>query len=383
MKILYVTALLPDSILKEVYNKQASSYVFAPQKFHRNIVEGLLANNHQVKVLSFLPSFVDYVNTIDEDGIQYSFIRYLNRSGIKHFQIAKEVFQYIRHTPFKPDVVICDTLNTSMCIGALMARLLKKISVTAIITDLPASVSKYDKSLVSRLSSYVSNKYINHFDKYILLTSQMNDVVNLRNRPFIIMEGICESQQKQSITITTNDSLRKRKLLYAGGRPSKDGIDMLIAAFKRIPYPDIELNVYGSIPNVSLGKDPSDERIFYHGKTENSVIAKAEQESCLLINPRPTNEEYTKYSFPSKVMEYMASGTPMVTTKLAGIPQEYYDYVFTFDSCDENCYYETLSKILCLNEDTLKNKGIEAQKFVKTNKNNVVQAARIIELITN
>lgn len=383
MKILYVTALLPDSILKEVYNKQASSYVFAPQKFHRNIVEGLLENDHQVRVLSFLPSFVDYVNTIEEDGIQYSFIRYINRTGIKHFQIAKEVFHFIRKNSFKPDAIICDTLNTSMCIGALVARLFNKICITAIITDLPKSVSKYDRRLISRLSSYLSDKYINVFDNYVLLTSQMNDVVNMRNRPFIIMEGICESQQKQPITITTNDSPRKRKLLYAGGRPSKDGIDMLIAAFKRIPYPDIELNVYGSIPNVSLGKDPSDERIIYHGKTENSVIAKAEQESCLLINPRPTNEEYTKYSFPSKVMEYMASGTPMVTTKLAGIPQEYYDYVFTFDSCDENCYYETLSKILCLNEDTLKNKGIEAQKFVMTYKNNVVQAARIIELITN
>ena len=30
------------------------------------------------------------------------------------------------------------------------------------------------------------------------------------------------------------------------------------------------------------------------------TIKKAESEAYLLINPRPVNEEYTKYSFPSK-----------------------------------------------------------------------------------
>ena len=53
--------------------------------------------------------------------------------------------------------------------------------------------------------------------------------------------------------------------------------------------------------------------------------------ATLLINPRFSNEEYTKYSFPSKNMEYMASGTPILTTKLPGMPKEYYEYIYLFE----------------------------------------------------
>ena len=80
-------------------------------------------------------------------------------------------------------------------------------------------------------------------------------------------------------------------------------------------------------------------------------------------------------------MEYMATGIPMVTTKLAGIPEEYYKYVYTFDECTEDCYFETLSKILALPSEDIRMKGKEAQEFVLSNKNKITQTARIVELI--
>ena len=49
------------------------------------------------------------------------------------------------------------------------------------------------------------------------------------------------------------------------------------------------------------------------------------------MNPRFTGAEYTLYSFPSKNIEYMVSGTPVITTRLAGIPDDYYPYVFVFE----------------------------------------------------
>ena len=77
----------------------------------------------------------------------------------------------------------------------------------------------------------------------------------------------------------------------------------------------------------------------------------------------------------------MATGVPMVTTRLAGIPEEYYDYVFTFESCDVDTYYQTLMQILSLSENELMVKGQRAQDFVLNKKNNLAQTERIIELI--
>lgn len=331
MKILYITPLLPESYLEQVLEVNPSQYVFAPQKFHRNLVEGFMVNGHDVQVLSVLPSFVDYKKCFVEKGIKYSFIPYTNKPVLKHFQVATGVFKKIRHDKsFVPDIVICDTLNASMCLGALATKKKKGAKIVGIVTDLPDSVSKYEKGLIYRASSYFSSKYINSFDYYVLLTEQMNSVVNSKNRPYIIMEGVCDIPQNINKDVRQGHTEVKRKLLYAGGRPSKDGVEMLITAFKQIPGNDLELNVYGSMPNVSVGKDTEDPRIVYYGKTDNSIIAEEERRSYLLVNPRPTGEEYTKYSFPSKVMEYMATGTPMVTTKLAGIPEEYFQYVYIF-----------------------------------------------------
>lgn len=62
------------------------------------------------------------------------------------------------------------------------------------------------------------------------------------------------------------------------------------------------------------------DRIIYKGLVSRDVIVARQKQVALLINPRPSSYEYTQYSFPSKIMEYMLSGTPVLTTKLPGIP---------------------------------------------------------------
>lgn len=380
MNILYITHLLPKKVLEEVFKKDQSHYVFAPQKFHRNLVEGFIANGHSVQVLSTLPTSVKYVSNLEEDGVKYCFIPYKNTAGVKHFQVIKGVLRKILYDKaFKPDIVICDTLNASMCMGAFLVKRLTKAKFVGIVTDLPESMSKYEKSLLNRAASYFSTKYIKNFDYYVLLTRQMNDVVNPKGHPYMIMEGVCDNNPENRTIKDVKGG--KRKILYAGGRPSKDGVDMLIAAFRQLPDNDLELNVYGNMPNVEKGPDTTDSRIIYHGKTENGIIAEAERNSYLLVNPRPTGEEYTKYSFPSKVMEYMASGTPMATTKLAGIPEEYFKYIYTFNECTTECYLDVLRYILSQDVDVHFKKGREAQAFVLNNKSKVVQTKRIIELV--
>lgn len=65
-------------------------------------------------------------------------------------------------------------------------------------------------------------------------------------------------------------------------------------------------------------------------------ISLRNKKATLLINPRPSNEEFTKYSFPSKNLEYMASGTPLLATDLPGIPAEYkrYEYIIENENID-------------------------------------------------
>ena len=114
----------------------------------------------------------------------------------------------------------------------------------------------------------------------------------------------------------------------------------------------------------------------------NAQIVDKEQEATLLINPRPTGEAYVKYSFPSKTMEYMASGTPVLTTVLPGMPKEYHPYVYLLEDETAEGIAEQLKQILANSDETLFRKGAEARRFVLEQKNNVIQAQKILEMLS-
>jgi glycosyltransferase involved in cell wall biosynthesis len=108
-------------------------------------------------------------------------------------------------------------------------------------------------------------------------------------------------------------------------------------------------------------------------------VLRAEEKAWLLVNPRPADAEFTKYSFPSKNMEYLASGTPVLTTRLPGMPDEYYDHVLTIDGSSAEDVTTGLRDALALGPDELHRRGVRGKEFVLDQKNNVVQSRRIIE----
>ena len=77
----------------------------------------------------------------------------------------------------------------------------------------------------------------------------------------------------------------------------------------------------------------------------------------------------------------MASGTPLLTTKLPGMPVEYHQYVYLFEEESIQGYADALKKVLSQPVDMLYTKGLQAKKFVLQNKNYVVQAQRVLDLL--
>ena len=140
--------------------------------------------------------------------------------------------------------------------------------------------------------------------------------------------------------------------------------------------------IYGSGPFVKELKEDikKDSRIEYRGVAPNDEVMKAEYAASVLVNPRPTKEDFTKYSFPSKNIEFMSTGRPLLTTKLPGMPVEYYPFVYLFESETLDGYKVTLKNVLEKGYDELEKKGKEAQQWVLENKNNVIQTKRIVEL---
>lgn len=257
-------------------------------------------------------------------------------------------------------------------------------SIFAVITDVPATMFTYTKSknILKRLfSGSYRNRAVglqDKFDGYVFLTKQMSEAV-APSKPFVVIEAIADSTLFDSLPDVKK--AEPRTVMYAGALYRKYGVDMIVSAFEKTKN-DCELQLFGSgdMESELAEKSKENPRIRYCGRVSRDEILKREREATLLLNFRNGEDEYTKYSFPSKMTEYMLSGTPLFTSRLDGIPEEYYDYVYSTSAKDAEQLAREMGEILSDGE-ALSEMGRRAREFVMNKKNEKCQAGKIVDFL--
>ena len=78
-------------------------------------------------------------------------------------------------------------------------------------------------------------------------------------------------------------------------------------------------------------------------------------------------------------MEYMASGTPALMTRLPGMPEEYLEYVYILEDESIDGMAEKMKEILNLSKEENMEKGRKAKEYVLKKKSNINQAERVMK----
>lgn len=400
MRILYVSTLCSDAKFKLIFEKSKIKPQQQAQKFHKLLSGGL--SNYCKSIYFLTRPLVNKSTKLDIDlmGTQeslenktYHYLKISSNPLVKHISLffAGMVNTFKWNFKFKKEerIVVCDILNLSISISALITSKICRAKSVAIITDLPnyMNYSKQTDSFVhsfySSLYRRVCNYFLKRYDYYVILTEQMNELVNPKNKPYVVIEGMVDVKMNK-IPNKLDDKYEEKVIIYAGALYEKYGVKSLIEAFIELKDRDARLWLFGDgdlVKEINTYQE-KDSRIKYYGVVPNERVVKEQLKATLLVNPRPSIEEFTKYSFPSKNMEYMASGTPVLTTPLQGMPQEYNDYVYLFEDETVDGMIKTLTAILSKDKTELHDKGIRAKDFVLKEKHNVMQAERIIELIS-
>lgn len=218
-------------------------------------------------------------------------------------------------------------------------------------------------------------------DGYVVLTEQMAEVLNSDGKPYVVMEGLVDVHAPAPEP-DGREKTPHPTVLYAGALRKEYGVESLVRGFQAWDRPDAELVVYGQgdyATELAAIAD-SDPRITYHGVVPTADVVAAERSAWLLVNPRPAEKEFTKYSFPSKNMEYLVSGTAVLSTRLPGMPQDYLEHVLTIDEPGPDGVCQGLDKAFAEGRDGLLRRGERGRAFVLEHKNNVRQASRILSL---
>lgn len=375
--------------IKKTFKTDTNYDGFQVQKFHKLLVNGFKLNECKVIALTILPVTRDNTNkkiyleeTEQHNGIVYHYPAIINLPIIKHiFAIISSMFSFISIAKKNKDVVlIADCLNQSVALGSILGAKIMRVPSIGIVTDLP--------DLLLGRKNRINNLIIRLYDQYILLTDQMNDYIisNIthKKKTYIVVEGMVDINMKNK-SIYKQEKCSKKICMYTGILDSKYGIEILVKGFDKANIPNSELHIYGNgdFKNELLKLCEKNKNIKYFGLKPNNYIVEEQQKATLLVNPRPSNEEFTKYSFPSKNMEYMVSGTPTLLTKLPGMPKEYLKYVYVLENESVDGMAEKLIEILNLSQEELKEKGKLAKEYVLNKKSNKNQAQRIIKWLAN
>lgn len=384
MHIIYAVTTCSDKVYQQLFSHVKTKPAFQSQKYHRLLIEGLAAGTH-VDVVANPPvnrSVLDKkfvrLPRETEGGAHYRYIPAIRNPIVKAVCVGFGTFFKTLFLIRKDSAVVVDVLNRMTALSAMLAARLRGKDCIGIVTDLPDMLSG------SAFSKRIANFVIRHCTGYVLLTEAMNDYLNKSGKPYVILEGHSDITMRDK-TPALEKKIRPRVCFYAGGVSKRYGLGNLVEGFRKADIPNAQLHIYGPGDYVKelqqiAAEDP---RVFYGGMLLNSQIVEKELEATLLVNPRPTGEEYVKYSFPSKTMEYMASGTPVLTTVLPGMPKEYHSYVYLLEDESADGIAAKLAAVLDQSDEALFRKGREARDFVLNEKNNVIQAKKILDMLKN
>ena len=216
----------------------------------------------------------------------------------------------------------------------VMASLKRKhgdrVQFHLIITDLPGEYGVARKgmgAIQERLETKPKMELAKWADSYIFLTEAMKNL--FPPKPYVVIEGFLPAE---SFDYTLPRI--PKSVLYTGTLNSAYGIVTLLEAFSSLDDPDAQLWICGTgnAKNQVEQAAQTDPRIQYKGFLPRQQIAALQSQCDILVNPRTDEGEFTKYSFPSKTMEYLLSGSKVVMYRLPGIGEEYYRYIRTVEA---------------------------------------------------
>lgn len=402
MKILFVSGLYPKECFNELRLNSKVPLQTSQDVFQWSLVDGLIKNHIEFECVScpFLPAYpIRYKKRRTPKGfIRYedekigSYLSYDNTIVVKQYSIYKLLQKHIKDwceaNKNISDLFILVYTTSSSYLGAALSvkENCPQVKVVNVVADLVDDAMNFEANrtffkkiqyIIER--RVVSNMY-SYIDKYILLTKAMEEKIPDAKGKSMVMEGIYQYDDKN---IFYEKDPYIKTLLYTGALENFSGVRDLVNAFTEIKNPNYRLIICGggACEEYIRIKAKEDNRIIFQGTLPREDAIKLQRKVTALINPRRPNGGITKYSFPSKTMEYLASGTPMLGYRLEGIPIEYYDNYYVIEDLSLDGLKEAIIQVLDKNKVDLDAKAQKARLFILDNKNSKEQVKRIIDFI--
>jgi glycosyltransferase involved in cell wall biosynthesis len=400
MKICFCSLLLPDA--EKLMCKTKCKLPISRHKFGMNVLKGLEANcPGDITVMNIINTvnFPKYKQLVfptenwshNEKSTDYH-IGYINLFGIKYLtqyhNLKKHLKAWAKANPNEKLVIyVQDIFFPSVMAALSVAKKFPNIKTCLMTGDL---YGKYGLSpncnplknwLLSQKDKFVETR-IPQFDSYVLATKYMAQAMGVQDKPVTVMECLYAPETSQLPEIQ-NRTAKEKIIFYAGAVREEYGILHLIRAFSLISDPNYRLWIAGGGAGAKAVQKAaeSDPRIVFLGFISPREVLERQQLATLLVNPRTSENEFSKYSFASKNMECLASGKPYVAHKLLCNPPEYDHYICYPDAETDEALAKKMVEVCEMSSSERDELAQRSRDFILQEKNPHSQCKKVVEML--
>ena len=396
MKVCLVGSLVSFAAFDEIVKKSKSKPSNAPENFQMMLAKGFVQNGVDVTALSF-PTMASFPNgaalichpTTEKimDGVVAHHQFMINAQGFKQLTIFVSTFLSVRRWLKKNQneklIVALYSDYPPYATAARLACKKNRVKTVLVMTDLPTYKSSHHSmspyTLFMNAMDTRREKNYRKFDGYIVLTKHMISAMEIGDKPCVVVEGFSDPSAFEGIE--THKEARKT-IMYAGALSNVHNIKKLIDGFMATDI-DADLLIFGDGDQREYVQEATkrDARIKYRGKVNRNELLQAQKNSHVLVSVKSTEDEHTLYAFPSKILEYLTSGTAVLTTKVGGIPDAYFDCMYTIDDESIEGIAAAITRCLQVSEECLVQMGEKGYRFASEYKNTMVQGKCIVDFL--
>ena len=300
------------------------------QNFYYKLIKTLAINN-TVSVVSHRPlvkgmfkrGYLESDTKIDGNIKFY----YTNNRSDKLFKLFKEkqsienaARQAIEDFLSHDFIIVTDTLRLNLLKAAKKIAKLYDVKIVGMLTDNPYNLSNGPVYVKKYLVQQASD-----LDGYLSLTNGLVQIYNENARSYVFEGLVSEENEGKKDPIFNY-------FYFGGSLYERYGVKTLVDAFHNSNI-KAKLVLAGSGPLDSyieqLAND--DYRILYLNQLSKEKNIAYMRNSIANINPRPLDLKMDNESVPSKLLEYLSIGTPVISTKFPRLYSTFKDDVHWID----------------------------------------------------
>lgn len=391
MKILYFGHVSPEKIVKE-----SSAVSIAGNNLEIGMLEELTKiYDKNLSIFSVLP-FASFPKSskvfvkkeeYSENNISIKTIPFVNILFFKQIvimlSVALIILKELLTSKEKPVVMTYNAPTIYALPIMFISKVLRlKILKICLVVDIPIMFQK--KKGIREFARIIENNFgLKLFKKYDgMITLVENTVTNFTDLDKYLVINYSPAKTISSGTNKIKLDTNKINLTFTGAVEEYYGIKEMIHSMQYLGS-EYRLNIFGSGTLDDYVKDQSliDKRIIHHGRVAHDVSLDAQKQSDLLLLVR-TDKLLNKFGLPSKIIEYLSSGTPVITNKIESVPSELYKYLNTYNEITGKSISDKVKHVLSSQEYNIrKNKADLAKEFISLNYNWEIQSKKMQEFI--